>query len=92
MWHDWVNCFIELLGQHQSKKDPDYGANLSRIHDGCPTKDDISMLNSRVFNGDHPDAPKTEDLPANLAYAAYQSVDKSAIKNGIFAKHLKKTL
>jgi hypothetical protein len=48
-------------------------------------------VNSRVLNGDHPDAPKTEDLPANLAYAVYQNVDKSAINNGVFAKHLKKT-
>jgi hypothetical protein len=43
--------------------------------------------------GDHPDAPKTEDLLANLAYYVvyYQNMDKSAINNGIFAKHLKKT-
>jgi hypothetical protein len=26
MWHDWVNCFIKLTGQHRFKKDPDYGA------------------------------------------------------------------
>jgi len=32
-----------------------------------------------------------EDLPTNLAYAVYRNVDKSAINNGIFAEHLKKT-
>jgi hypothetical protein len=91
LWHDWVNCYIELTGQHRFKKDPNYGAIMKRIHDGCATDDDIDLLNSRVLDGDHPDAPTMKDLPENMAYAAYQNVDKSAINNGVFAEHIKKT-
>jgi hypothetical protein len=91
MWHDWVNCFIELTGQHRFKDDPSYGDIMTRLHGGYPTADDIALLNSRVLDGDHPDAPKTCDLPADMSYAVYRNVDKSAINNGIFAEHIRKT-
>jgi hypothetical protein len=91
MWHDWVNCFIELTGQHRFKDDLDYGALMKRLHDGCSTDDDIDLINSRVLNGDHPDAPTMEDIPENIAYAVYRNADKSAINNGVFAEHIKKT-
>jgi hypothetical protein len=91
MWHDWVNCFIELTGQHRFKKDPVYGAIMKRIHDGCPTDSDIDLINSRVLNGNHPDDPKMEDIPKDVAYAVYRNVDKSAINNGVFAEHLRNT-
>jgi hypothetical protein len=41
MWHDWVNCFIELTGQHRFKTDPLFGAIMHRVHGGCPTVGDI---------------------------------------------------
>jgi hypothetical protein len=91
LWHDWVNCYIKLTGQHQFKKDPNYGAIMKRIHDGCATDDDIDLLNSRVLDGDHPDSPTMKDLPENMAYAAYQKVKKLAINSGVFAEHIKKT-
>ena len=91
MWHDWVNCFIELTGQHRFKTDPLFGAIMHRVHGGCPTVGDIATLNSRVLNGNHPDAPTTQDLPPDMSYAVYRNADKSAINNGIFAEHIKKT-
>jgi hypothetical protein len=71
MWHDWVNCFIELTGQHRFKTDLLFGAIMHRIHEGCPTIADIALLNSRVLNGNHPDAPTTQDLPVDMSYAVY---------------------
>jgi ATP:corrinoid adenosyltransferase len=91
IWHDWVNCFIELTGQHRFKKDPSFGAIMNRIHNGCPTTADIALLNSRVLNGTHPASPKEQDLPDDVSYAVYRNADKSAINNGVFAEHLKKT-
>jgi len=38
LWHDWVNCFIELTVQHWFKDDPAFGAIMKRIREGCPTK------------------------------------------------------
>ena len=90
-WHDWINCFIELTGQHRFKLNPEFGDVMQRLHDGCPTTEDIALLNSRVINGDHPDAPTDADLPNNLAYAVYRNVDRVAINNGIFAEHVKST-
>jgi hypothetical protein len=91
MWHDWVNCFIELTGQHRFKTDLLFGAIMHRIHEGCPTIADIVLLNSRVLNRDHQDAPTTQDLPVDMSYAVYRNADKSAINNGIFAEHIRKT-
>jgi hypothetical protein len=91
MWHDWVNCFIELTGQHRFKTDPSFGAIMNRVHKGCPTTADIALLNSRVLNGTHPNSPKESDMPDDVAYAVYRNADKSAINNGVFAEHIKKT-
>jgi len=91
LWHDWVNCFVELTGQHRFKDDPAFGAIMKRIREGCPTENDINILNSRVLNGDHPDSPTTDDLPDDLAYAVYTNKNKAAINNGIFAEHIRKT-
>jgi hypothetical protein len=64
---------------------------MKRMHDGDTTNDDIDVLNSRVIGGDHPDSPTMEDIPDDVAYAVYRNVDKSAINNGVFAEHIKKT-
>ena len=45
-WHDWINCFIELTGQHRFKENPEFGNVMKRMHDGCPTAEDIALLNS----------------------------------------------
>jgi hypothetical protein len=63
---------------------------MKRVHGGCPTVGDIATLNSRVLNGNHPDALTTQDLPSDMSYAVYRNAEKSAINNGIFAEHIKK--
>ena len=90
-WHDWINCFIELTGQHRFKNDPEFGRVLKRIREGCPTPEDIAYLNTRIINGDHPHSPTMADVPDNVAYAVYRNLDRVAINNGIFAEHIKRT-
>ena len=41
IWHDWINCFIELFGQHRFKDDPEFGDIMKCIHDGNATDSDI---------------------------------------------------
>jgi hypothetical protein len=91
IWHDWINCFIELLGRHRFKDDPEFGDIMMRLHDGCPTDADIERLNMRVVGANHPNAPRYSDLPGDLTYAVYQNRNRSAINNAIFAEHIKKT-
>ena len=90
-WHDWINCYVELTGQHRFKDDPEFGNILKRIREGCPTAEDIATINTRIVNGDYPNAPSMADLPNNLAYAVYRNLDRAAINNGIFAEHIKHT-
>ena len=91
IWHDWINCFIELFGQHRFKDDPEFGNIMQRMHDGCATNADIERLNTRVVGSSHPEAPTQSDLPKNLMYAVYQNRNRSAINNGMFAAHIKNT-
>jgi hypothetical protein len=51
-WHDWINCYVELTGQHHFKDDPEFGNILKRIREGCPTAEDIAMINTHIVNGD----------------------------------------
>jgi hypothetical protein len=91
IWHDWVNCFIELSGQHRFKEDPDFGDIMKRIRNGQGTNADIAVLNTRVIGADHPNAPTMADLPDDITYAVYRNQNRSAINNGIFAEHIRKT-
>jgi hypothetical protein len=91
LWHDWVNCYIELQGQHRFQNDIAFGNIMQRMRNGHVTKADIDCLNTRVVNADHPNAPKTVDLPTNLKYAVFKNVNRCAINNGVFYEHLTKT-
>ena len=90
-WHAWINCFVELTGQHRFKNDPEFGRVMKQIREGCPTAEDIAYLNTRIINGDHPNAPMMEDVPYDVVYAVYKNTDRVATNNGIFAEHIKRT-
>jgi hypothetical protein len=72
--------------------DPSFGAIMKQVHGGCPTVGNIATLNLRVLNGNHPDAPTTQDLPSDMSYDVYQNADKLAVNNGIFAERMKNPL
>jgi hypothetical protein len=44
-----VNCFIELTGQHGFKNDPEFGAVMKRIQEGCPAEANIAHASSMVI-------------------------------------------
>ena len=87
IWHDWMNSFIELKGQHRYSGDRTYGNIMKRFREGKPTHEDIECLNSRVV-----DQIATEDgtlrLPHDIAYAVYTNRRRSQINNAVFNNHL----
>lgn len=75
-WHDWVNCFIELCGNHRFGDDPKYGEVCKRFRDGEPTDEDFDYMNERVLNVELPDkiwmnpgGPTIAEVPSDTAYA-----------------------
>ena len=90
LWHDSVNCFNKLSGQHRFKDDMSFGNIMLRMSEGNPTEADIAVLNTRVVGSDHPDAPTEKDLPSDLTYAVHCNHSRSVINNGIFYEHIKK--
>ncbi len=90
-WHDWINSFWELTGQHRFKDDPEFGRVMQRLRDGHPTARDIDYINQRVLNGFDPACPTDADLPSDLSYAVYANKNRCAINNGIFCDHVAAT-
>lgn len=97
-WHDWINCFIELRGNHRFGNDPRYGEVCERFRNGEPTDDDFDYVNERVFNVELPDGswsnpggPTIIDVPSNTAHATPTNRDRCAINDNVFAKHLEET-
>ncbi len=84
LWHDTVNCFIELHGMHRFKDDPVWGELLCRFRLGCPTEQDFEVINSRVAKGN-------VELPKNVQHATFTNKDRCEINDAVFAQHLKKT-
>jgi len=91
LWHDHINCFIELKGQHRFRDDPLYGNIMKRFREGCPTQADFEHINSRVVGGDHPNAPTLADIPPDVSYAVFENRDRTAINNGVFMQHVRAT-
>ena len=90
-WHDWINCYLELQGNHRFAKDPKYGEIMGRFRDGKPTLNDLRTLNTRVVSS----SSQTQELFAQVAgkmtYATFYNKDKEAINSGIFYHHLSAT-
>ncbi len=75
-WHEWVNCLIELHGNHRFAKDPFYGNVMSCFHNGTPTMKDTQTLNSRVVTAYTEDGLTGNDnLPEGIAHAIYFNKD-----------------
>jgi hypothetical protein len=87
-WHDWINCYIELRGNHRFAKDPEYGQIMARFREGKVTMSDIQKINTRVVATP---LDGRADLPIDMSYATYLNKDKEAINGGIFYHHLSET-
>jgi PIF1-like helicase/Helitron helicase-like domain at N-terminus len=91
LWHDAINCFLPLEGNHRFAKDPLYGDIMYRFREGVPTKQDFDVLNSRVLSSISSGKVKPEDMPDGVTHAVYRNSDRDAINNGIFYHHIKST-
>jgi hypothetical protein len=97
-WHDWINCFIELCGNHRFGTDPRYGEVCERFRNGEPTDNDFDYVNERVFNVElpngnwsNPGGPTIINVPSNTAYMTPTNQDRCAINDNVFAKHLEES-
>ncbi|KAG7372188.1 PIF1-like helicase [Nitzschia inconspicua] len=92
---DWVTCkqlinvFMELKVNHRFEKDPGWGKLLERFRDKGPTTDEVAVISSRVV-GSHK-GPLEKNIPPDAVYATKTNVDRMAINDAIFVKHLEKT-
>ena len=89
-WHDAINSFVELDGQHRFQDDPLWGDILNRFRTGCPVDGDFTIINSRC----HETLKKRDDYekpPNGTAYACHSNRNRNAIHARIFQKHLFKT-
>jgi hypothetical protein len=84
IWYEWINCFIELKGNHRASQDPMYAALLERFRNGTPSQEDIDTINKRVVKVD-------TEIPNDIQYACPSNKDRCAINNAIFTKHIIKT-
>ena len=88
-WYEWVHTFMELRTNHRFVDDPDYGELLSRYRDIGPDAIDLDTLNTRVVGS--PRGPRESDIPSTADYATKSNIDRAAINDAIFCKHLTET-
>jgi hypothetical protein len=89
MWNEWVHTFFELRKNHRFKDDKKWGKLLDQFRDIGPTKDDVKLINSRVIGTAK--GPSLDNIPENAVYATKTNMDRMAINDDIFAKHVAKT-
>jgi hypothetical protein len=66
-FHQLINCFIELNGQHQFKDDPEWGEILTCIRNGNCSVEDIQLINREcnMVNKRPPSGGKQVACPTN---------------------------
>ena len=89
MWEQWVHTFYELKTNHRFNDDPDWGTLLARFRDEGPTEEDVAKINTRLVVSDN--GPSFEDIPGDVAYAVANNIDRMAVNDGVFARHLTDT-
>lgn len=93
-WHEWINCFVELLGGHRFK-DKKFMMLLRRLRKGALTKADYDALDSRVVSqGDSKDEDnriRTTSIPDGTPIAVHFNKDRNAMNSSVFATHLSNT-
>ena len=88
-WYDWVHTFLELKTNHRFRLDPPWGTILETFRDEGPSNGDVATINTRVVGSKH--GPTEKDIPPNVVYATKTNLDRAAINDAIFAKHLENT-
>jgi len=79
-FHNFVNVFIELDGQHRFAEDPAWGNMMKRFREGEPTLDDIKKINREcLFSRKEP--PK-----GRIQIASYYNKDRDSVNCELFEK------
>jgi hypothetical protein len=89
IWDEWVHTYFELKKNHRFKNDPSWGELLTRFRDTGPTHEDGKKINARIIGSVY--GPKEEDIPKNVTYACKSNLDRMAVNEGIFARHIEST-
>ena len=89
LWFATVTTFIELKTNHRFDKDKEWGNMLARLREEGATASDLKKINERVVCASN--GITEDDIPHDSVYATSTNIDKAAINDGIFAKHLEKT-
>ena len=71
-----LNCFIELEGKWRFRDDKAWGDIMSRFREGCPTVEDIELINDKCY--------RRKDIPDGIQVATYMNKDRDAINSAIF--------
>ncbi|KAG7352578.1 PIF1-like helicase [Nitzschia inconspicua] len=88
-WRQSINVFMELKTNHRFGKDLVWGKLLGRFRDHGPTTDEVATINARVVGACN--GPLEKNVPSDAVYATKTNVDRMAINDAIFVKHLEKT-
>ncbi|KAG7345352.1 PIF1-like helicase [Nitzschia inconspicua] len=88
-WRQSINVFMELKNNHRFGKDLVWGKLLGRFRDHGPTTDEVATINARVVGARN--GPLEKNAPSDAVYATKTNVDRMAINDAIFVKHLEKT-
>ena len=88
-WYEWVHTFLELKTNHRFHLDPPWGNLLSIFRDEGPSDRDVQKINTRVVGSRG--GPTESDIPPNVVYATKTNLDRAAINDAIFGKHLENT-
>jgi hypothetical protein len=81
-WANAINCYVELLGLHRFKDDPEWGRILARIRNDTHTQHDIDAINECLVGPNRP-------IPNNPSYCVYGNADRTAINTGVFHEVLR---
>jgi hypothetical protein len=90
-WHDWINCYLPLNGNHRFATDPVYGEIMRRFRNGIVTLQDIQTLNTRVVKDSPASSVAADTVPPGISYAVFTNKEKDSINSGIFFQHLQAT-
>jgi hypothetical protein len=91
IWHEGVNVLLQLNGNHRFAEDEDCGQILQIFRRYGPSQQQVDQINHGVVTPTGMDGPSEEDIPADATYAVATNMDRNAVNDGIFAKHLEST-
>ncbi len=79
VFHNAINCFVELDGRHRFRDDPAWGDRLFRFRQGVPTLQDIRFINDNCHIS-------KKKVPPRLQVATYFNRNRDAINAAIFER------